>query len=398
MPSAYDRDHGVRPDAGAGRVPQGRARLRRERDRPARRGLGPRPHLPGRHRAGDGRARAVRPPVPRGVRRLRRRLHHPVRRHRGARPGRPVDGHHARGRRRPRAPTRSSRFGTEEQRQRWLPDLVRRAGPRRLRPHRARRRQRRRRAPAPRPCSTRPRASGSSTAQKAFITNSGTPITSLVTVTARAPSAAARSQHDHRARGHAGLRRSSRRTARWAGTPPTPTASRSTTAGCRPTTCSASAGAGFAQLPRHPRRRPHRDRRPRRRAARRRASSSASTYAKERNAFGGADRPLPGRRVQVRRPGRRRSRTPRNLIYKAAWLQGPGPAVQAGGGDGQALRHRGRRRRRRATPRRSSAATGSWTRRPVARFYRDAKILEIGEGTSEIQRLVIGRELGLPLE
>jgi short/branched chain acyl-CoA dehydrogenase len=34
---------------------------------------------------------------------------------------------------------------------------------------------------------------------------------------------------------------------------------------------------------------------------------------------------------------------------------------------------------------------------PVARFYRDAKILEIGEGTSEVQRLVIARGLGLPV-
>ena len=32
---------------------------------------------------------------------------------------------------------------------------------------------------------------------------------------------------------------------------------------------------------------------------------------------------------------------------------------------------------------------------PVARFYRDAKALEIGEGTSEIQRMVIARDLGL---
>ncbi len=34
---------------------------------------------------------------------------------------------------------------------------------------------------------------------------------------------------------------------------------------------------------------------------------------------------------------------------------------------------------------------------PVARLYRDAKILEIGEGTSEVQRMVIARHLGLPL-
>ena len=32
---------------------------------------------------------------------------------------------------------------------------------------------------------------------------------------------------------------------------------------------------------------------------------------------------------------------------------------------------------------------------PVGRFYRDAKILEIGEGTSEVQRMLIARQLGV---
>jgi len=35
---------------------------------------------------------------------------------------------------------------------------------------------------------------------------------------------------------------------------------------------------------------------------------------------------------------------------------------------------------------------------PVARFYRDAKVLEIGEGTSEVQRMLIARGKGLPVE
>src|SRR3954447_17788850 len=33
---------------------------------------------------------------------------------------------------------------------------------------------------------------------------------------------------------------------------------------------------------------------------------------------------------------------------------------------------------------------------PISRFYRDQKILEIGEGTNEVQRMVIARHLGLP--
>ncbi|MCW2960518.1 MAG: acyl-CoA dehydrogenase domain protein [Thermoleophilia bacterium] len=34
---------------------------------------------------------------------------------------------------------------------------------------------------------------------------------------------------------------------------------------------------------------------------------------------------------------------------------------------------------------------------PISRFYRDAKILEVGEGTNEIQRMVIARGLGVKL-
>ena len=32
---------------------------------------------------------------------------------------------------------------------------------------------------------------------------------------------------------------------------------------------------------------------------------------------------------------------------------------------------------------------------PVGRFYRDAKVLEVGEGTSEVQRMLIAREMGI---
>jgi short/branched chain acyl-CoA dehydrogenase len=32
---------------------------------------------------------------------------------------------------------------------------------------------------------------------------------------------------------------------------------------------------------------------------------------------------------------------------------------------------------------------------PIARLYRDQKVLEIGEGTNEVQRMVIAKHLGL---
>jgi alkylation response protein AidB-like acyl-CoA dehydrogenase len=34
----------------------------------------------------------------------------------------------------------------------------------------------------------------------------------------------------------------------------------------------------------------------------------------------------------------------------------------------------------------------------ISRFYRDQKVLEIGEGTNEVQRMVIARHLGLPTD
>ncbi len=109
-----------------------------------------------------------------------------------------------------------------------------------------------------------------------------------------------------------------------------------------------------------------------------------------------ADRPVPGSGVPAVRP-------------RGGGRELAQPDVQGGVVEGSGSTRSARRRRwpsstrprppckRPGSRRRCSAAPGFIEETPIVRFYRDAKILEIGEGTSEIQRLVLARGLGLPV-
>jgi butyryl-CoA dehydrogenase len=88
--------------------------------------------------------------------------------------------------------------------------------------------------------------------------------------------------------------------------------------------------------------------------------------------------------------------TARLLTYKAAWLKDTGrPFKQAAAMAKLQSTEAAVDATRHATQ--IFGGSGYIDETAVSRFYRDAKILEIGEGTSEIQRIVIGRELGLPV-
>ena len=78
---------------------------------------------------------------------------------------------------------------------------------------------------------------------------------------------------------------------------------------------------------------------------------------------------------------------------RAAMTLDDGPARDHGLLDGQMLRRRHGRARRPPTPCRSSAARGYIRGFEVERLYRDAKITQIYEGTNQIQRTIIAREL-----
>jgi short/branched chain acyl-CoA dehydrogenase len=93
----------------------------------------------------------------------------------------------------------------------------------------------------------------------------------------------------------------------------------------------------------------------------------------------------------------------RLLTYRAAWLKDEHTAGRRGAGE---VRQAAAMAKLHSTTVAVEATrlavqvhggAGFIEESPVARFYRDAKILEIGEGTSEIQRLVLARGLGLPV-
>ena len=85
------------------------------------------------------------------------------------------------------------------------------------------------------------------------------------------------------------------------------------------------------------------------------------------------------------------------LTYKAAWLKDTGqPYRQAAARAKLYATEAAVTATRRATQ--IFGGAGFLDDTLVARHYRDAKVLEIGEGTSEIQRLVIARGLGLPVK
>ncbi|HDL42272.1 MAG TPA: acyl-CoA dehydrogenase, partial [Actinobacteria bacterium] len=86
----------------------------------------------------------------------------------------------------------------------------------------------------------------------------------------------------------------------------------------------------------------------------------------------------------------------RALTYKAAWLKDQGRPIKQAAAIAKLYSSEAAVSAARIATQ-IFGGSGFMDETLVSRFYRDAKILEIGEGTSEIQRIVIARGLGLPV-
>jgi short-chain 2-methylacyl-CoA dehydrogenase len=117
-------------------------------------------------------------------------------------------------------------------------------------------------------------------------------------------------------------------------------------------------------------------------------------YAKERESFG---RPIGAvQAIQMKLADMRvRIEAARLATHRAAWLKDSGRPHVAEASMAKLMASEAA-----ATNAREAiqifGGAGFMEELPVARFYRDAKVLEIGEGTSEIHRLLLAADLGLP--
>jgi short/branched chain acyl-CoA dehydrogenase len=121
----------------------------------------------------------------------------------------------------------------------------------------------------------------------------------------------------------------------------------------------------------------------------------AVAYAKERQAFGGPIGRFQGLAFQLADLAVAVENS-RNLVYGAARLKDQGRPFKQAAAMAKLYSTESAVDAARVAAQVFGGA-GFIEETPVARFYRDAKILEIGEGTSEIQRIVISRGLGLPV-
>jgi alkylation response protein AidB-like acyl-CoA dehydrogenase len=117
-------------------------------------------------------------------------------------------------------------------------------------------------------------------------------------------------------------------------------------------------------------------------------------YANERTAFGRPIGAFQGMQFKIA-DMQVRVETARLATYKAAWLRDRGRSFKAAASLAKLYASEIA-----VTCAREAVQVhggyGFSEEFPVARFYRDSKVLEIGEGTNEIQRILIARDLGLP--